>query len=161
MRNGHGGAGERGHGTARRRGTGERRGESREPRRASIAPDRNGTAPRGTAARWGHRALPQRDRTVNGTRNGTAWQMDRATGPDHGARARGRDHGARRRDEDIAPYRHGTAWQMDRATGSHGKWTEQRETGGAHGHGTVQWEQRRDDNATRGDEAREEWGDKR
>ena len=73
--------------TAPRRG-----GASREARRPNIAPYRNGTAPRdkasrtrgqraegagqsraprrGAAARWGHRALPQRDRT---------------TGPDHGA----------------------------------------------------------------------------
>ena len=29
------------------------------------------TAPCGAAARWGHRALPRRDRTANGPRNGT------------------------------------------------------------------------------------------
>ncbi len=50
----------------------------------------------GAAARWGHRALPQRDRAM-GHGNGTAWQTDREIRSHHGARAvrraTGADHG--------------------------------------------------------------------
>ena len=62
----------------------------------------------GAAARWGHRALPQRDRT---TRHGRCARRRGARGAGCQAAHCGREPPrakARRRDGDIAPYRNGT-----------------------------------------------------
>ena len=156
-----------GMGARAREGTGPRGGEAR----ARVgSPDGRASRPTATGPRHGAR---RRDEDIAPYRHGIAWQIDRAMRHRHGIRAvrtttgHGGAHGhgiravrttTRRcgasrepRRASIAPDRNGTAWQMDRVTG----------TTTGRGHGTVQWEQRRDDNATRGDEAREEWGDKR
>ena len=77
---------------------------------------------RGDSARWGHRALPQRDRIT-----GTGEEGD--TSGAHG-------HGVMRRDGDIAPYRNGTGvW------GAHGRGVMRRDGDIApYRNGTVQRE---------------------
>ena len=105
----------------------------------------------GAAARWGHRALPRRDRTANGPRNGTRmvrrgrkWRcvtrvrnggrVQRCGGAGATGRARARDAKPR-----TAPCGAAARWghralpQRDTATGPNGKWIVRRDTGGAHG----------------------------
>ena len=61
-----------------------RGGASREARRPSIAPCRNGTVWQIDRATGHERGVRQRGAGTG--RNGTEWQMDRAMGPDNGAR---------------------------------------------------------------------------
>ena len=61
-----------------------RGGASREARRPSIAPYRNGTEWQMDRATGHERGVRQRGAGTG--RNGAEWQMDRATGPDNGAR---------------------------------------------------------------------------
>ena len=151
MRNGHG---------ARERERAQPRGAGHGQRARARAVRREPRAPAGE-----HRARPQRDRA---TGHGGAMRTSRptATGPDGkwdaqwDCMANGSRNGTGSWGAGERARPRGTAARVGSPDGRASRATATDRMANSPRNGTVQWEQRRDDNATRGDEAREEWVDK-